>query len=466
MGRLFWKFFAFVWLAQLAGIIAVGSAFWLRERSSEAALSEVAGGPMATSQVHAGAEILRYAGAAAFGGWSSHQHGPMVFAVDAGGRDVLGRRVPEGIATAVGQLQKDRPGLPEITQVTAVDGHSYTVFALGRLATPLDGPPPPRPDYWPRNLPPPIALGVTLGASLVTALLLAWYVAKPIRSLRGAFEAAAAGDLDRRIAGQIGSRNDELADLGRDFDRMAARLQASMEGQRRLLHDVSHELRSPLARLQAAAGLMRQEIEQPATMVARIEEETAHIDRLVGELLTLSRLEAGELAGSAEDVDMHELVQEVVRDANFEAGPQGRQVVWDEVGSAMVNGRADLLHSAIENIVRNALKHAPESRIVWIETVVDAVRRTYTLRVLDQGRGIPDDELPRLFTPFFRGANSASSDGYGLGLAIARRCVEAHGGTIRADNRPGGGLRVEIVLPWNHARDESTRADVPPLSEA
>jgi two-component system OmpR family sensor kinase len=293
-----------------------------------------------------------------------------------------------------------------------------------------------------------MAIIATLAASIVTALLLAWYVAKPIRSLRGAFEAVAAGDLNRRIAVQIGARNDELADLGRDFNRMASRLQVSMDGQRRLLHDVSHELRSPLARLQAAVGIMRQKPEQPADMITRIEDETARIDRLVGELLTLSRLEAGELVGVEEEVDMHDLVAEVVRDANFEAQAQGRQVIWDERGSATLLGRPELLHSAIENVIRNSLKHAPESRSIWIETTSDSVRRRYTLQVLDEGRGIPAGELPNLFAPFARGVNAASADGYGLGLAIARRCVEAHGGTIRADNRPAGGLCVEIVLPW------------------
>jgi two-component system OmpR family sensor kinase len=282
----------------------------------------------------------------------------------------------------------------------------------------------------------------------VVCFVLARHIARPVDQLRLAARNIANQQLQTRVDGSVLERRDELADLGRDFDRMASRLQVSMEGQRRLLHDVSHELRSPLARLQVAVGILRQKPEQPTDMITRIEDETARIDRLVGELLTLSRLEAGELVGVEEEIDMHDLVAEVVRDTNFEAQTQDRQVIWDESGSVTLQGRPELLHSAIENVLRNSLKHAPESRSIWIETTSDAVRRRYIVRVLDEGRGIPPDELPHLFTPFARGVNTVGTDGYGLGLAIARRCVEAHRGTIRAENRPAGGLCVEIVLPW------------------
>jgi len=364
VGRLFWKFFAFVWLAQLAVLITIGSLLWLTHNRADAAFNNVAGGPMAEAQVSAAA----------------------------GG---------------------DRPR-----------------GALLRV---------PPPKHWSRNIPPPIGIIAALLASIVTTLLIARYVAKPIRSLRAALDAAASGDLDRRVAPYIGARHDELADLGRDFDRMAAQLQASMQSQRRLLHDVSHELRSPLARLQAAAGLIRQNPDQPEIMIVRIEEEIARIDRLVGELLTLSRLETGETATVTEEVDLHDLVRDVVDDSNFEAQAQERAVIWDDRGSATLQGHAELLHSAIENVVRNALKHAPESQTIRVETTVDAEQHRYIVRVLDEGRGVPEDELAALFTPFFRGAASAGIVGSGLGLAIARRSIEAHGGTIHANKRPGGG---------------------------
>lgn len=368
MGRLFWKFFAFVLLAQMTVITAIGVLLWLGD------------------------------------------------------------------------------GRPDV--VPSVRAPDYTLFALEHRSDRLGSALPSRPPgpVW-RNMPPLKGVVAILAASIVTALLLAGYVSKPIRSLRAAFDAAASGDLDRRVAPDIGARHDELADLGVDFDRMAARLRALMQGQRRLLHDVSHELRSPLARLQAAAGLIRQTPDQPGTMITRIEEEIARIDRLVGELLTLSRLETGETHPANEEVDMHDLVRDIVQDANFEARPHGREVIWDDQGSPTLQGRPELLQSAIENVVRNALKHAPESQTIRVETAVNTESKRYVLRVLDHGRGIPEGELPDLFRPFFRGTTGIRKDSYGLGLAIARRSIEAHGGTIRANNRSSGGLSVEIELP-------------------
>jgi two-component system OmpR family sensor kinase len=320
VGRLFWKFFAFVLLAQLGVIISIGVLLWLADGRPHLASNDNAAGGIAAVQVDAGAEILRYAGAGAFRKWSERERQPTVLAVDAAGRDVLSRPVPLGVAAEVRQFQRDRSESTRIREVLAADGHLYTLFAVGHGSDRPGGALPPHtPGQSWRNMPPLKGIVATLAASIVTALLLASYVAKPIRSLRSAFDAAASGDLDRRVAAHIGARHDELADLGRDFDRMAARLKASMEGQHRLLHDVSHELRSPLARLEAAAGLIRQTPDQPETMITRIEEEIARIDRLVGELLTLSRLETGEIPPVKEEVDMHDLVRDVVHDANFEA---------------------------------------------------------------------------------------------------------------------------------------------------
>jgi two-component system OmpR family sensor kinase len=174
----------------------------------------------------------------------------------------------------------------------------------------------------------------------------------------------------------------------------------------------------------------------------------------------LSRLEAGDLAEDLEEVDLHELVSQVVSDANFEAQASGRQVVWTKQAAATLLGRPEMLHVAFENIARNALKHAPDSQVVTLETAVEANPARFCFVVLDSGPGVRPEELPELFAPFFR-SDRATGEGYGLGLAIARRSVEAHGGTIRAQNRPCGGLVVEIVLPLHRDLENTDTADRP-----
>jgi signal transduction histidine kinase len=283
-------------------------------------------------------------------------------------------------------------------------------------------------------------------ASLLFAGFLAWYFARPIRALRSAFEAAAAGDLAPRFSGAGSRRRDELADLGRDFDRMSAQLRALMDGQRRLLHDVSHELRSPLARLQAAIGLAHQRPEKTAASLERIERESVRMDSLVGELLTLSRLEATPAISRTETIDLTEMVEQIADDARFEAGPHGAPVVVEGAGAgAAVLGEPDLLWRAIENVVRNAVKHG-NGQEVRIGLRSDGGR--VHIDVCDRGPGIAEEDLGLIFRPFFRSNTSRNNvDGHGLGLAIAQHVVHAHGGTIAAVNRQGGGLRVTISLP-------------------
>jgi two-component system OmpR family sensor kinase len=448
VGRLFWKFFALVWLAQLAFIVTSGALFWLTNHRRDFVHADIASGPVAAMQVRSAADVLRYAGVPGFRDWSEQSRIPTVLAVDASGIDLLGRPVSIGVLTAARALQSAGPDVPEIGTVSIADGRRYILFAVDSDAPlPRAGPPPSRsPNYWPRNLPPPAPIFATLAGSLLTALLLARYVAKPIRILRGAFDAASAGHLDSHISLRFGKRTDEFADLGRGFDRMTDRLRASLEGQRRLLHDVSHELRSPLARMQIAVGLMRGEPNQCKEWVQRIEDDIGRIDNLVSELLTLSRLEAGELGNDQEDVDMHDIVRDIVRDAQLEAQARGLAILWHDGGSAVLQGTPNLLYRAIENIVRNAIKHTRSYGTIRIETDLSPDQYLYRLRVLDQGPGVAPTELAKLFTPFFRGT-AARGEGYGLGLSIARRCVEAHGGSIHAENRQGGGLVVQIEVP-------------------
>ena len=291
----------------------------------------------------------------------------------------------------------------------------------------------------------PIAAGSLV--SLLFAALLAWYFARPIRNLRTAFDAVAGGRLETRIGSSMGRRNDELADLGKDFDYMAGRLQSLLDAQRRLLHDVSHELRSPLARLQAAADLIRQQPERGAEFVERIERDTARMDTLVGELLKLARLDAGMTGKLDEEVDMREIVADIADDARLELEAKGCTIDVDidsRPDGMLVAGSHELLFRAIENVVRNAVRHSPDRSTVAI--AMHAVDGRLGINVADRGPGVFDGDLAAIFDPFFR-SGAGRTEGYGLGLAITRRVAEAHGGKVFAANRPGGGLVVTLELP-------------------
>lgn len=429
MGRLFWKFFLFVWLAQLVTIIGVGIAIDAKHRGQD----EFRNRPPPGDLMDQAANLLRYGGKEAALGLLRTPRAAGLLILDASGTELLGRPpAPDGHGRSM--------------TVSAPDGQNYVLRALAGHPGGHPGPgfgPPAGPEHH-SHLPwEPLLGGVV--ASVISAALLAWYIAKPIRHLRTAFANAATGNLTLRIADAMGRRRDELADLGRDFDRMADQLGALMGGQRRLLHDVSHELRSPLARLQAAIGLARQQPDKVLASMERIERESVRMDRLVGELLTLSRLDAGVAGALDESVDMGELVGGIVDDAGFEAEAMGRRLDYQDGGSAQVQGKAELLHRALENVIRNAIRYSPDGASVTVATAWDTAG--YGIRVSDQGPGVVEAELESIFEPFYRSANNAHPDGHGLGLAIAKRVVEAHGGSICARNRAQGGLEVAISLP-------------------
>lgn len=473
-GRLFWKFFLSILLAQVAAAVGIGSYFWLREQARlSTAVTSIETGPPAGFMLDSASVALKYGDLPALRELAGQMKRHTVYVIDRQGRDLLGREVnPALLAQARRELGDDRPFQP-VRELVAPDGQRLLAFVPrhqhpgpsrhdagrpGAAADPGPGVRPEAPGFargggprgpfgpgWQLNRPIPLLASVIV--SLLFALMLAWYFSRPIRALRNAFEAAAAGDLAPRFSDSK-SGGDELNDLGRDFDRMSGRLRALMDGQRRLLHDVSHELRSPLARLQAAIGLAHQQPDKIATSLERIERESVRMDKLVGELLTLSRLEADPNIPKNELVDMQELIDGVASDVRFEAGPDGPTIEVANEGElhAAVRGASDLLWSAIENVARNAVKHGGAGGVVELRLRADA--QFVHVDVLDRGPGIAPADLPAIFQPFFRSNPSTNNiDGHGLGLAIAERVVHAHGGTIRATNREGGGLQVAIVLP-------------------
>ena len=276
---------------------------------------------------------------------------------------------------------------------------------------------------------------------------LARYLTAPIRKLRAAAKELAAGNLSVRVGDAVGTRRDELGQLAQDFDRMAERLEEMVRSQTRLLRDVSHELRSPLARLNVALDLARR---KPAgaggEMLDRIGVEADRLNALIGQLLDLSRLEAGG-AGGRQEIAFDDLVERIAADAGFEAQAKGVQVDFESTGPVTMHGSPSLIESAVENVVRNAVAHAPAGSAVHVSLRREGDETVVTVR--DHGPGVPEELLERLFDPFFRvdPARERASGGTGLGLTITRRAVEAHDGTVRASNAPDSGLLVEIRLP-------------------
>jgi two-component system sensor histidine kinase CpxA len=287
--------------------------------------------------------------------------------------------------------------------------------------------------------------------------------------LRSATQKLANGELSAR-AGAIGARRrDEIAELVRDFDAMAERLENLVNAQSRLLNDISHELRSPLARLSVALGLARQRTgPEAAGNLDRIELESNRLNELIGRLLALARMEGGDQAAQTFPVLVGELVCDIAKDATFEAQGRKCRVKCEISQDAVVMGNPALLHSAVENVVRNATRYTGENSDVEIQ-----VERRETgngaeaiVRIADRGPGVPEASLEKLFRPFYRldDARGRRTGGVGLGLSITERAIRLHGGSVRAANRAGGGLVVEIRLPATAAtEDASGPLEVPAL---
>ena len=321
--------------------------------------------------------------------------------------------------------------------------HRYTVV--------IGLPPGPRVFFGPRGMPFPWLIIAVFSSGLI-CYLLSWYLTKPVVRLRAATQRLAAGDLSAR-SGPAGRGHDEISGLMRDFDAMAERLENLVNAQSRLLNDISHELRSPLARLNVALGLARQRSQpQNTDMLDRIELEASRLNELISRILTLARLEDGEQQVPNTPVPLNEIILNVAEDAEFEAQARHCHVRCTiPEGNWEVRGNASLLHSAIENVIRNAIRYTREGTTAEVE-----LRRVNgqngpeaLVRVSDSGPGVPENSLDRIFEPFYRldDARGRLTGGVGLGLSIAARAVRFHGGRVAALNRPEGGLALEIYIP-------------------
>lgn len=328
-----------------------------------------------------------------------------------------------------------------VQQVTGRDGHTRQLVALSRTHSRL------RPQT--RQT---IFLASQAVLSLLFIGLVGWWaarsVARPVEAIRQATRRMASGELSARVGSEGQRAHDELAQLARDFDAMAERIEALVTHDRSVLQDLSHELRSPLARLHLILDLA-QRSEDPADAARyfrQAEQEITRLDQMTGEMLALSRLE-GDIPGEHRDrIDVAALLQECVQRAALEA--QARRIVLSLAPSptpVSVSGSALLMERAFDNLIANAIKFSPDEGKVELAVRQGDGAAICTIR--DHGPGVPEAELPSLFRPLFRGSNASRAEGHGLGLAIVQRVARAHGGDVEARNAEGGGLQVELTLP-------------------
>lgn len=373
-----------------------------------------------------------------------------LFLLDASGRDVIGRPVPERVRRVGAQLRAASgdsrlQGMPPLQTLVFGEIVRDARGAVLHAVIDVRGPPLPGVRFILGTMLVPLLFSILI-AGMFSALS-ARYLVKPIDLLRQATRRFASGELEHRVGASLRARRDEFSTLAADFDAMADRIAELIGAQRQLMLDLSHELRSPLARMRVAVELMRDHPQ--AHLLDRMERDTDRMDVLIGELLLLARLESPHAPLQRTRVDLAELVADIVEDAHLEIAGQPRTVRHEaprDERAIDVDGDRELLRRAVENVVRNALQYSP--RDADVRVILERDGGHARIRVVDAGPGFPAEAVPRLFAPFARSDWSDNAQGHGLGLAIARAAMQRHGGTIelgaRADAR---GADVVLRLP-------------------
>ncbi len=333
------------------------------------------------------------------------------------------------------------PGLyVAVQQITGDDGHPRQLVALSRSHA--------RIAPQTRQL---ILWSVQLTLLLLFIGMLSWWVARsvsrPVEALRDATRRMAAGELSARVGRRRGKKHDELAQLAYDFDAMAERIEALVAHDRGVLQDLSHELRSPLARLHLILNLAQRSTDpaEAEPYFLQAEQEIDRLDRMTGEMLALSRLEGGIPGMNREPTELDALMRDCVSQSELEAGVRGVSFQITSDTPVSIIGSPLLLERALGNLIANAIKFSPVGGVVELSLSLE--QGSAELAIRDHGPGVPQAELASLFRPFYRGSNAVRAEGHGVGLAIVQRVVQAHAGEIFAGNAAGGGLCVQLRLP-------------------
>jgi two-component system sensor histidine kinase CpxA len=449
MRSLFLKFFVSFWvvIGLIIGAAAIGGFLYAEQLQEVIEDFEVG-----KSQQQAAA-ALASGGREALVKWregTPRDDGVIIFFIDESGSDISYRRIPFPVER---MFERHRVRLERLRrsnsdsdggrrsrllpQLTAPDGEVLTMLVAPTRAPEA---------FWNNQ---DIRVLLLIFALLTSGLVsygLAAAVSRPVRKLRDATLSLAEGNLDARVAGSVRKRRDELGLLGREFDSMAERLQRGAKRQTELTRNISHELRSPLARMRVAVELARRKAGD-LTEFERLEQDAERLDALIGQILSYAKLE-NDNEQQGVPVDIIDVLSEVAENVNFECEAERVRIESDIAGRTTIIGFRGALISAFENVVRNAIRHSPgESPVI---VAVSSDHNGMHIEVWDQGPGVAEDELPGLFEPFFRTRESAERNGNGgtgLGLAIASRAVQLHDGEIKAYNLDDGGLAVRISLP-------------------
>jgi two-component system sensor histidine kinase CpxA len=455
MRGLFLKIFAIFWIAQSL-IFVITTALILRHRrpSPQILFATLS----ATLENEAKESIVQYqtGGCSAFQAWAT-AHSQNLTLQSADGQTLCGPPVPAqwgGDSNGQGgdQIVGAQVGSQYVWRVpvTAAASTRY-VFLLSRAYTPDDHP-------WYVDLLhfafPQLLVAIAVGGATTWALVLLF--TRPLVRLREAARELAQGNLKTRVKAPArpsrGLKEDEFKALVHDFNHMAGRLESMVDAQQLLLRDVSHELRSPLARLSVALELAREDAAPDmSSHLDRIQKEAEKLNQLIGQLLTLSSMEAVERTENFQPLSLRDLVGEMIVDAEYEARQRQSSVVFSADEDCVIAGNRELLYRAIENVVRNAVRYTEPGSAVEIRLKEDHANghRAAVLEISDHGPGIPDAEIHDIFRPFYRvdRARSKETGGFGVGLAITERAVKLHGGDLHALNRPGGGATIRMSFP-------------------
>ncbi|HLF29973.1 MAG TPA: ATP-binding protein [Xanthomonadales bacterium] len=438
MGSLFWKLFLTMWLSIVGFSATIG---WLNDKLAREQWAEEPANTFSRGLFRIGQRLK--SSLSAEGATAARDEllqvprysRSYIYVVDSEQREMLQRDEELRI------LQERRRRM-EAESVTARDGSSFTIYLVDRI--------PPTTILAPG--PQGTALRI-LAAALISALVsffLARSLTAPLEGLRQATRKIAAGDLNTRVGQPFPQRHDEFSQLSADFDVMAERLQTMQQANRRLLRDVSHELRSPLARLSVAVEIARKKgADNIRSELDRIELEGERLESLVNDVLGLLRESSEHTPKQDEDLNLAELLTELVEVVNYEVAEGKPGIIWRSPGPIGYHGDRELLWRTMENLLRNALRHTDPERGVELSLRPDAAGRKVEIVVRDHGSGVPEAELEKIFEPFYRVQESRdrSSGGHGIGLAIAAAAVGRHGGQIQASNAAGGGLSVRVILP-------------------